>query len=237
MSYGTLAVERRGVVAVICLNRPEQLNAFTREMGEELMAAFRAAARDDEVRAIVLTGSGRAFCAGTDRDNWSCAAAPRDLHRDEEDFTRNFAAELTALPKLTIAALNGCAVGMGVTLSLCLDLRIAVRGAQLCLSFFPNGAPASLESAVLLSRVLGVSVAKRLLLCERTITAEQALDFGLLDEVCPAYALISRAVTLGTQSASYSHQTVAAVKSCLNDIASNRTSTSLALGRFAAHLL
>lgn len=216
MRYGTVLSERRGDVAILRLNRPDRLNAYTPEMGEDLIAGFRAAALDDAVRAIILTGEGRAFCAGADRDCFSQIPGPSGLKIGEEAFTRDFAVELAAIPKLTIAAFNGASVGIGITMCLCLDLRLAVPGATLRLNFAELGILPGLGSTALLPRLIGLSAAKKLLLCDRTVTSEVALALGLIDEVVDREKLLDRAVALGQAAASCPGPIVAAIKARLN---------------------
>jgi len=217
VSYGTVAIEQCGAVAILRLNRPDRLNAYTPEMGEDLVAAFRTAAGNEEVRAIVLTGTGRAFCAGADRDCLAGAPpGPSGLRLGEESFVRDFAAELVALPKLTIAAFNGAAVGIGVTMSLCLDLRLAVPGAKLRLNFAELGILPGLGSTALLPRLIGPSAAKKLLLCEREILAEEAQRIGLVDEIVPPEGLLERAVGLGQAAAACPAHMIAAIKAALD---------------------
>lgn len=217
MRYGTVEEERRGPVAILRLARPERLNAYTPEMGEDLVAGLRAAADDDAVRAIVLTGSGRAFCAGADRACLEGARGASDLLLGEEVFTRDFAIELAAIPKLTIAAFNGAAVGIGVTMSLCCDVRLAVPGALIRLNFAELGILPGLGATMRLPRLIGISAAKKLLLCERSVAAEEARSIGLVDEIVAPEALLDRAVALGEAAASCSAPVIAAIKQCLDE--------------------
>lgn len=231
MHYGTVIEERRGAVAILRLNRPDRLNAYTPEMGEDLVAGFRAAAADEAVRAIVLTGEGRAFCAGADHDCFFHGTGASGLRIGEEAFTRDFAVELAAIPKLTIAAFNGAAVGIGVTMSLCLDLRLAVPGAKLRLNFAELGILPGLGSTALLPRLIGLSAAKKLLLCERMVTAEAALALGLVDEVVDADTLIDRAVALGEAAAACPAPLIAAIKARLDASAGEDVAAAVAAER------
>lgn len=227
MDYGTLEIERTGTVMVIRLNRPDRLNAYVPEMGEDLVRAFRAAATDDAVRAVVLTGNGRAFCAGADRGAFG-VRGPSGLALGEEAFIKDFPAELAAHPKFTIAAFNGAAVGVGVTMSLPLDIRLAAAGATLKLNFADFDFLPGLGSSSLLPELIGVSRAKKLLLCDRRITAEQALDAGLVDEVTPPADLLSRALALATAATSCSAATTMLTKRLLNGGARRNVAAAIA---------
>lgn len=228
MRYGTVLRETLGAIAILRLNRPDRLNAYTPEMGEDLAAGFRGAAADDAIRAIILTGSGRAFCAGADHACFSDEPGPSGLRIGEEAFTRDFAIELAAIPKLTIAAFNGAAVGIGVTMTLCLDLRIAVPDARLRLNFAELGILPGLGSTALLPRLIGPSAAKKLLLCDRTLTADAACAIGLVDEVVDADALIDRAVALGESAAACPAPLVAAIKTRIDESAGEDVAAAVA---------
>ena len=216
MPYGTVLVEYRGAVALIRLNRPDRLNAYTPEMGEDLVTAFRATAMDRAVRAVIVTGQGRAFTAGADRDCFTAPPGLSGLRIGEEVFVRGFAAELRAHPKLTIAAFNGAAVGIGVTMSLCLDIRLAAEGAMLKLNFAENGIMPGFGATYLLPHLLGPGQAKRILLSEPAVNAERALALGLVDELCPADRLIDRAIEIGEGAAKLTAEAVTGIKLALN---------------------
>ncbi len=123
-------------VATITLNRPDVLNAYTPDMGDEIVAAFRAAEKDVNVRAVILTGAGeRGFCAGADRIYLQQPLPEGTRIIGEEELIKSFALELALFPKPTIAALNGHAVGIGMTMILPLDMRVAADTAKLALNF------------------------------------------------------------------------------------------------------
>ena len=216
MSYGTLAIARHGAVAVIALTSADGMNCYTPEMGEDLVAALRAAAADEDVAAIVLTGSGRAFCAGAHRDVLTGALGPSGLRIGQEAFIASFAPDFAAIPKLTIAAFNGSAAGIGVTMSLLCDLRLAVPGAKLRLNFAELGIMPGLGSTRTLVDIVGLPAAKKLLLCQHTVLAEEAAAIGLVDEVVPGDALLERAIALGEAAAGANPKVAAEIKACLN---------------------
>ena len=216
MSYGTLVSSRHGAVALIELVSEDGMNCYTPEMGEDLVAALRAAAADDAVAAIVLTGSGRAFCAGAHRCVLAGEIGASGLTIGQEHFIAGFAPEFVANPKLTIAAFNGAAVGIGVTMSLLCDLRLAVPGAKLRLNFAELGIMPGLGSTRTLVDIVGLPAAKKLLLCQHTVLAEEAAAIGLVDEVVPADALLKRAIALGEAAAGANPKVTAEIKACLN---------------------
>ena len=216
MRYGTLTIARHGAVAVIALTSADGMNCYTPEMGEDLVAALRAAAADEDVAAIVLTGNGRAFCAGAHRDVLTGALGPSGLRIGQEAFIASFAPEFAAIPKLTIAAFNGSAAGIGVTMSLLCDLRLAVPGARLRLNFAELGIMPGLGSTRTLARLVGPARAKTLLLCSQTLTSEEAAAIGLVDEVLPADALQDRALALGEAAASASRALAAEIKAAID---------------------
>lgn len=216
MSYGTVVMERRDALALLWLNRPERLNAYVPEMGEDLIAALRALAADETVAAVAFTGTGRAFCAGADRDCFQGAPGLSGLRLGEERFVQDFALELADYPKLTIAAFNGVAVGIGVTMTLCMDLRIAAAGALLKLNFAELGILPGLGSSFALPRLIGLGQAKKLLLCDRELNAEQAQALGLIEEICTADALLTRVEALAARAAGCKPAALAAIKRLLN---------------------
>ncbi len=216
MSYGTLTLSRHGPVELIALTSDDGMNCYTPEMGEDLVAALRAAAANPATAAVVLTGSGRAFCAGAHRSVLSGQVGPSGLRIGQEHFIAGFAPEFAALPKLTIAAFNGSAAGIGVTMSLLCDLRLAVPGAKLRLNFAELGIMPGLGSTRTLVDIVGLPTAKKLLLCQHTVLAEEASAIGLVDEVVPADALLERAIALGEAAAGANPKIAAEIKACLN---------------------
>jgi 2-(1,2-epoxy-1,2-dihydrophenyl)acetyl-CoA isomerase len=187
-----IRIERDGDVATITLNRPDKLNAYTARMGVELVDAFRALRDEDAVRAVILTGAGRGFCAGVDLEALSAMGSEGDAQGPklgEEEFVRGFPAELLAFPKPVIAAINGAAIGVGVTMALPCDLRIAAEGAKLGLTFTKLGILPGLGSTHLLPRIVGLAKAQELVLTARVILAPEALSIGLVNRVVAADAL------------------------------------------------
>jgi enoyl-CoA hydratase/carnithine racemase len=177
-------------VATISLNRPERLNALTRKMQAELRSAFRAAEEDPDVRAIVVTGAGRGFCAGADMGRMADRAAS-DEKPAADDFVafatddspgRDFDQPLTYLAKIAkpiIAAINGPVAGMGLCFALFADIRFIAAGAKVTTAFSRRGLVAEYGSSWILPRLIGPMNAADLLFSARIIPAEEAASLGL----------------------------------------------------------
>ncbi|MBK6287084.1 MAG: enoyl-CoA hydratase/isomerase family protein [Gammaproteobacteria bacterium] len=212
MEYQDIRVERIGAVLLIHLDRPAKLNAYTPDMGDELVHAYRAAAADQSLRAVILTGSGRAFCAGADRAFLAGEKARSGKRLGEEEFIGGFAAELAALPLLSIAAINGVAAGIGVTATLPMDLRIVAADAQLVLNFAELGIMPGLGSTYFLPRLVGVARASELLLCSRRIDGETAAAMGLANRAVAATQVLPAALELAHALGDCRREVVTAIK-------------------------
>src|SRR5262245_1316435 len=175
-------------VATITLNRPDKLNAYTQVMSGELREAFAKADADEAVRAIVLTGAGRGFCAGADMARLSSAAAGKSNLRNEGDWpteglAANFAQRcsyILGVKKPIIAGINGAVAGIGLVLTLYCDIRYMAAGAKLTTAFARRGLIAEHGIAWMLPRLIGPMHALDLLLSARTISAEEAERMGLV---------------------------------------------------------
>jgi enoyl-CoA hydratase/carnithine racemase len=179
-------------IATVTLNRPDRLNAYTPTMADELRAALMKADADERVRAIVLTGAGRGFCAGADMARLSAAAAGRTTLKPPEAPTAGLAANfaqrvsyMLGIGKPIIAGINGAAAGIGLVIALYCDLRFMAAGAKLTTSFARRGLIAEHGIAWMLPRLIGPMNALDLLLSARTVEAEEAERLGLV-RVLPA---------------------------------------------------
>lgn len=187
-------------IATIVLNRPEHLNAFTVLMADEMIDALARAAADDTVRAVIVTGAGRAFCAGADlRDEASSFVGEKGLDQDS-DAARDHAGRLTlsifGFPKPVIAAINGPAVGAGATMTLAMDVRLASAGATFGFVFCRRGIVPEGCSTWFLPRLVGVSTALQWCYSGRLVPADEALAAGLLEAVCNEDELLNEAIRL-----------------------------------------
>ena len=212
MEYQEIRIERAGAVLIIHLDRPEKLNAYTPDMGDELVDAYRGAAADPGLRAVILTGSGRAFCAGADRASLAGARSRSGKRLGEEEFISGFAEELATLPLLSIAAINGTAAGIGVTATLAMDLRIVATDAQLVLNFAELGIMPGLGSTYFLPRLVGVARAQELLLCTRRIDGEEAAAIGLANRAVAGAQVLPAALELAHALGDCRREVVTAIK-------------------------
>ena len=190
-------------VATVTLNRPEAMNALNTELKVALRDTLTAAAEDDAVRAVLLTGTGRAFCVGQD-----LAEHAHNLEGDldavwatvPEHYTP-IATTLATMPKPVVAAVNGVAAGAGAAFAFACDFRIVADTAGFTMAFSAVGLSADSGSSWTLPRLVGMAKAKELLLLPSKITAEQALELGLATEVVPAEEVPGRARALAVQLA------------------------------------
>jgi enoyl-CoA hydratase/carnithine racemase len=196
MSYEQITAHVADHVLTITLNRPERLNAWTPQMGSELIAAFDAADADDDVRAIIVTGSGRGFCAGADlqgggatfdwRERQSGAGVPRD-------GGGRFTLRVFDCTKPVIAAINGPAVGVGATMTLPMDVRLAADDARIGFVFARRGIVPEACSSWFLPRAVGISRAMEWVATGRVFSAQEALAGGLVRSLHPKDELLDAA--------------------------------------------
>ena len=220
MTYENVLFEIRDGVATITLNRPEKLNAYTTEMGEEVVHALRSVRDDDAVRAVILTGAGRGFCAGVDLEHLKAHRAGGNASSGpklgEEDFLTKMPLELVEFPKPVIAAVNGAAIGVGVTMILPCDVRIAAAGAKLGVTFAKLGLLPGLGSTHLLPRLVGRAKALELVLSARVIRAEEAAEIGLVNRVVAPDQVVADARALAAEMAECRPEVLAAAKAALD---------------------
>jgi enoyl-CoA hydratase/carnithine racemase len=199
MSYEHIKYELDGAIATVTLNRPEQLNAYTATMGAELEDAFIRADEDDGVRVIIVTGAGRGFCAGADisgganafdtkSGNTAMFAGPRP-----RSSRGGFVQAIFDCKKPSIAAINGPAVGVGITLALPMDIKIASSEAKFGFVFARRGLVPEAGSAWFLPRLVGLNQALRWCLSGRVFGADEAKEGGLISEVVAPDRLLARA--------------------------------------------
>ena len=206
MSYEQILYEVSDRVLTITLNRPDRLNAFTATMGSELIDAFGRADADDEVRVVVVTGAGRAFCAGADLGSGggtfdyrgARGQAAVDEHRDGGGLVT---LRIFESKKPVIAAVNGPAVGVGVTMQLPMDIRIASTAARFGLVFARRGIVPEACSSWFLPRLVGISRATEWTYTGRIFPADEALAGGLVSRVVAPEALLPAAYELAHEIA------------------------------------
>jgi enoyl-CoA hydratase/carnithine racemase len=201
----TVRLDREGGVAVVTLDRPDRLNAWTGRMHTEYRAVFAHLEADPTVRAVVVTGAGRAFCAGADTAALDGHAerggydpgTPADLatpgHGARPEYDHAFAWHF-GLRFPVIAAVNGPAAGVGLVLACCCDLRFAAVGAKLTTSAPRLGLPAEYGLSWVLPRIVGIGHAADLLISSRVVLAEEAASMGLVNKVLPAGEVLGAAL-------------------------------------------
>jgi enoyl-CoA hydratase/carnithine racemase len=204
MDFQEIRYEVAERVLTITLNRPDRLNAFTATMGRELIEAFDRADDDDEVRAVIVTGEGRGFCAGADLGSGGSTFDWRSLQEGEDvprDTGGQVALRVFASLKPVIAAINGPAVGVGITMTLPMDIRLASDGARMGFVFTRRGIVPEACSSWFLPRLVGISRAMEWVGTGRVFDAREALDGGLVRSLHPPGELLGAARELATEIA------------------------------------
>jgi enoyl-CoA hydratase/carnithine racemase len=204
MAQDGLTVSMEAGVMMITLDRPEKLNAYTDAMGRALARAVRQASADDAVRAIIITGAGRAFCAGADvsagSDSFDMAGeGAGNFGSGRSGTADSFIHALFKATKPTIAAINGPAVGVGITLTLPCDVRICSSAARIGFVFARRGLVPEAGSAWFLPRLVGLPQALRWCLAGRLFDAGEALAGGLVSEVVAPDDLLPRARAIAAE--------------------------------------
>ena len=192
-------------VAVVTLNRPERLNAWTGELGTGYFDALDRAAADPDVRAVVVTGAGRGFCAGADMDNLQGISSgqgegggePPRLRAERHDYA-------LSIPKPVVAAINGACAGLGFVHAMMCDIRFAAEGAKFTSAFVRRGLIAEHGVAWMLPRVVGPSHALDILMSGRVFLAEEAKEMGVVSRVVPRDDLLAEAVSYARDLGRYS---------------------------------
>ena len=225
-TYETILVEVADGVATITLNRPDTLNALNVAMRRELLAAFKAAGRDETVRAVVLTGAGRGFCSGADLRGGATERAYRRVLTDEYN---PLIVAIRELPKPVIAAVNGVAAGAGVSIALACDLVYASDEARFIQAFIRIGLVADSGSTRTLVRTLGRHRAAQLIFSGEPLGAAEAMAAGLANEVVPADQLSATARTAASKLAAAPTRAIGLAKRAINHAEDALLGESLAM--------
>ncbi len=217
MSYETILYGVADGVATITLNRPDRMNAWNAKIASELSEGLSAANQDDTVRAVVITGAGKAFCAGADLgrggDTWS--APPRSSPSPSPE--RPKAVFPWEIDKPVVAAINGHAIGVGITYAMMCDVRFVAEDAKIQFAFVRRGIIPELASHLIVPRVIGFSKAADLLMTGRTIRGREAADLGLATKALPADEVLAAAREHAREYASAAPVSVAISKRLLWD--------------------
>ena len=211
MKYETIKYEIDNNILTITLNRPDKLNAFTGQMMDELIFAFDSAGKDDEVRVIIVTGEGRGFCAGADLSSGN-NTFNRDIrnnkgdqedHKKDREWIRDGGGKTTLsifeCPKPIIAAINGPAVGVGVTMTLPMDIRLASEDAKFGFVFARRGLVPEAASSWFLPRLVGISKALEWTYSGKVFNATEAKEGGLIRSIHKPEELLNEARLLANE--------------------------------------
>lgn len=216
-----ILLQADGPVAVLTLNRPQARNAIDDEMRAELMAVLDRVARTDSIRALVVTGAGKGFCAGGDVKSMQArlAVPPGEVALNgwrRQQRTHHAVSMLHALPKPTIAAVNGAATGLGCDVALCCDFVIASDAARFAMTYVLRGLIPDGGGMYFLPRRVGLSRAKELIFSGRTVEPEEALRLGMIDRVTGADTLLADACAWAAELSKGSPAALALSKNIIN---------------------
>src|SRR5215216_7553534 len=205
MNFEEIRYEVADHVLTITLDRPDRLNAFTPTMARELIEAFDRSDADDDVRAVIVTGAGRGFCAGADLGGGGSTFDWREREAGDAGVPRDGGGQVTLRIfdslKPVIAAINGPAVGVGITMTLPMDVRIAAAGAKIGFVFARRGIVPEACSSWFLPRLVGISQAMEWVATGRVFSAQEALDGGLVRSLHPKDDVLSAAHAIAREIA------------------------------------
>ena len=239
MDLGTLLYEVDDGVARVTLNRPDRMNTLGGTMKQDLAHAFFKLAREDEsVRCILLTATGdRAFCAGADIKERATRTITQHEYFFEQQRTHELFSGIDAFEKPVVAAINGVALGGGLELALCCDIRIAADHARLGLPEVKLGVIPAAGGTQRLTRIVGAAVAKELIFTSDMVSSERALTLGLVNRVVPAAELLTEAQDLAQRIASQPPLAVRFAKQAINLGEELPVERALHYERFAAAMI
>ena len=218
MSEASILVSGENPVRVITLNRPASLNAFTAQMHGLLLPALEEAAADPAVRAVILTGAGRGFCAGQDLSDPSMVGSggPPDVGAVVDRFYRPLATRVRSMPVPVVAAVNGVAAGAGANLALCCDFVLAARGAGFIQAFSKIGLVPDCGGTWLLPRLVGRARAIGLAMTGEKLPAEEAERIGLIWRAVDDAVLMDEAMKLATRLAAMPSRALAETRRAID---------------------
>jgi enoyl-CoA hydratase/carnithine racemase len=216
MAYAEILTELQNKVLTVTLNRPDRLNAYTGVMRDELVQLFESADRDDEIRVVVVTGAGRAFCAGADLGGGGGTFDHANVGlADYRDGGGRVSLAIHRCRKPVIAAINGAAVGVGITMTLPMDIRIASEDAKIGFVFARRGIVPEACSSWFLPRIVGISKATELVYTGRIFRAEEEKSSGLFNHVVPTSTVLPRALEIAREIADNTSATSVALSKAL----------------------
>jgi 2-(1,2-epoxy-1,2-dihydrophenyl)acetyl-CoA isomerase len=214
----SVQVQRRGAVATIVLDRPKAMNAVDTGLGDALLQALRDVAADDEVRAVVLTGNGRAFSSGADlRAGFEPTESGHpDVQKALRERFHPIILELREMPKPVVAAVNGAAAGIGCSFALACDLIVAAESSYFLLAFVNIGLVADGGSSLLIAERVGFARAAEMAMLGERVSAPKALEWGLINRVVSDATLMSEVEALSDRLAQGPTRSYAGTKRQLN---------------------
>jgi 2-(1,2-epoxy-1,2-dihydrophenyl)acetyl-CoA isomerase len=216
MGYKTISVETKGSVGILSLNRPEVLNALSDEMRDDLIHFMRRAAEDDRLRVLIMTGKGRAFSAGGDLNMFKSAYERYRQEGQDSGFGGiDLPKVFTDFPKPLIAAVNGAAVGFGLTVTLTCDIRLASTDATFSCAFVRVGVTPEFGSSYFLPRLIGYGKAAELAFTAKMFDAEEAARIGLVNRIVEPGLLLPEAEALAKEIAGMPPEAVQMTKRVL----------------------
>jgi 2-(1,2-epoxy-1,2-dihydrophenyl)acetyl-CoA isomerase len=205
MAYSYILYEKKDDrIVLITLNRPEKRNPLTPKLREELIEALKEAERDEQIDVIILTGAGKAFCAGGDIEKFAKRIQEEDQskkRRTSIDRFGSWAVEIAKVDKPIIAAINGVAAGAGISIALLCDLRIASERAKFILAFARMGLVPDVGLTYLLPRTIGIGKALELFYTAGKLDAQEAYGIGLVNKIVPHEKLMEEALAMASQIA------------------------------------
>lgn len=229
MDYSDIEFETANGVAQLRLNRPESLNSFTDRMQAEVLEVLEQAAVDPVVRAVVITGNGRGFCAG--QDLGAIADSDDDLGDSVEKFYNPLVRLITMMPKPVLCAVNGVAAGAGANLALACDIVIAGKKASFIQPFAKLGLVTDTGGTWILPRLVGLARARGLAMLGPKISADQAESWGMIWQVVEDEALMDTVLNLARDMAIQPTRAFALQKLAFTESAVNNLDTQLELER------
>jgi len=234
--FATVIYSKVGPVAHISLNRPQALNAYDIQMRDDFSQSLEAVQADTEVRSLLITGQGRAFCVGADLTEFG--SAPSQTIARQVRWERDVWGQMLALSKPVVAAIHGYCIGSGVEIAMLCDLRIAAEGTVFAMPEVHLGMIPAAGGTQTLPRSIGRSKALDMLLTGRRLDAREALSLRLLTRLTPQYSLINEGFSLALQLAGLDPEFASSAKRCLLQGANLPLNQALALeARTAANAL
>lgn len=227
MSEQPILTEKSGNVFVIRLNRPDKFNSFNRSMALQLQSAIDAAAADEDVRCVLLTGNGKAFCAGQDLSEAIDPHGP-GIENIVTEHYNPIILKLRAIEKPVVCAVNGVAAGAGANIALACDVVLSAASASFIQAFSKIGLIPDSGGTFFLPRLIGFQRASALMMLGDKVTAADALQMGMIYKVCDDAALMDTALQTAITLAAMPTKGIGLTKRLLNESASNNLAQQLA---------